>query len=185
MAFRNVHGVIYKKEFSPREGTIMNVGNSIKSGSLMRNTWFCYFCTGVALQCGSELWCTEWGPPVNQCSLQCSSSSSSSAHSWAHMDLPCGLTHTSHHMPDEKPKSNFRVCCSHSSPAWIWLFSCKQDPFLSQAWRGGMRYCDYPLRKKNFLFFIPSLPVTGFRSSFQSKEIFKSQVLQEGWNSSL
>lgn len=119
-------------------------------------------------------------------------SSQPSFHAHLHLPLPHSWAHTGfalwahpHITSLMTNQSQALGCAAATSPEFGFDFSCKQDAFLSQAGRDGTRYCDYPLRKKIFLFFISFLPVTGFRSGFQSKEIFKSQVLQEGWNSSL
>lgn len=40
----------------------------------------------------------------------------------------------------------------------------------------GTKYYDCSYKKKAFLMFVPFLPVTRFRHSFQGKDIIKSQV---------
>lgn len=125
----------------------------------MRNACFLYFFTDVALNTPYKMVQSsdaqaEVGPRVNPPSvliLQCSSSSSCAPQLSIHRI--CTVGSPTHHIPDEKPKSNFRMCCRYWSSVWNWLFPCKQDPFLSQAWRDGTRYCDHPLRKKTFLSF--------------------------------
>lgn len=167
MAFRSAHSIKYKKNASPRGGTIMNIKHSIKSGSQMRNACFHHpspqdsvflhwCCLNHTLQSNSGLWCTYRGGASSLTLLQCLSSLFL-AHSGAHTGFaPVGLPR--HHVPDDKPKSNFKVGCSHFSSVWIWLFSYKHGTFLSQAWRrGAYKVLWLFFEKENLPYFCPIL----------------------------
>jgi len=97
-----------------------------------------------------------------------------------HWICPAGSSR--YHGPDDKSKSNFKVCCGCFFSVWMWVFSCKHGAFLSQAWRRcGYKVLQPFFEKENLPCFCPVLA----SNSFQSKDIFKSQLLQTGWNRSL
>lgn len=136
------------------------------------------------LQGSSGLWCTDRGRASSLTLLQCLSSPSS-VHSWAHagfalwthpdtMSLMTSQSQTSRYAAATSPQFGFD---SFPTSMALSLAKCGEGV--------GTRYYDCCLKKKTFLIFVPFLPATGFRSSFQSKDIFKSQVLQKGWNRSL
>lgn len=114
--------------------------------------------------------------------LQCWSSPSS-AHSWAHTGFAL-WAHPDIMMTSQSQTSRYAAATSPQ-------FGCDSFPtsmalcLAKHAEKLGTRHYDCSLKEKTFLIFVPVLPVTGFRSSFQSKVIFKSQVLQKGWYCSL
>lgn len=170
MAFRSSHSIKYKKKkknASPRRGTVMNIENSIKSGSQMRNACFyhpslqdsvfLHWCfLKHILEGSSGFWCTDRGgasslgslPPTLVLTFLCPQLST-------HWICPVGSPR--HHVSDDKPKSNFKVCCSRFSSVWIWLFSYKHGTFLSQAWRGGYKVLWLFFEKENLPYFCPIL----------------------------
>lgn len=134
------------------------------------------------LEGSSGFWCTDRCGASSLTFLQCLSSPSS-AHSWAHTGFaPWAPPDTMSLMTSQSQTSRYAAAASP-------LFGFDSFPTsmaLSLAKHGegvGTTYYDCSL--KTFLIFVPFLPVTGFRSSFQSKDIFKSQVLQKGRNRSL
>lgn len=161
----------------------------------MRNAWFHHpslqdsvflhrCCFKHTLQGSTGLWCTGRGGASSLTLLQCLSSPSS-AHSWAHTGFALQAHPDTMSLMTSQSQTS-RYAAATSPPFGFYSFPTSRALPLAKHGEGvGTRYYDSSLRKKTFLIFVSFLPVTGFRSSFQSKDIFKSQVLQKGRNRSL